>query len=410
MKHTILTLFVILSLLYSGCEHVKEPHRFTFSGKAQKGPYVAGTNVILNELNSDLGQTGKAFTTTILTDDGSFGLNSIEMTSSLSLITANGFYFSELYGELSGAALSLQAIADLTAKTSVNINVMTHLIKGRIEHLVAGGLSFSQATLQAKSELLSFLGVNEPFDRDFEDLDITEDSEQDAVLLSTSILLQRYTTIWNERASLTAELTYMLARLGGDFSDDGEISNRELIDTLLYNISMLELLDIRDHMEARYDELGISATLPGFEKYINVFQEKHSDYLYTEFTYPDSAIVEPMFPDYPAVRNILVPGDTLFKAGQPYSIAAFIPLNSNLTIKFIGDNSNYNYTISMMSGWQLINEYPQGFVLNSQRSNNLMTMLFYLENPGSATIEYYENGSQTPIFTKQIRWEQTELI
>ncbi len=152
--------------------------------------------------------------------------------------------------------------------------------------------------------------------------------------------------------------------------------------------------------------LAYPPTIPEFEKYIGKFQEKYSDHLYTDFTYPHMPLWNPCFPTCPELPNILVPDDTLFEAGKAYSMAAFIPLNSTLTIKFIGDNSNYNYSIGgPVSGWQLINEFPGGFVLNSQRRNDLMTMLFHLEKPEHARIEYYENGSLEPSFTKLIRWE-----
>ena len=42
--------------------------------------------------------------------------------------------------------------------------------------------------------------------------------------------------------------------------------------------------------------------------------------------------------------------------------------------------------------------------IESQRENQLMTVLFHFEYPGSATIEYFENGSDTPAFTKDIEW------
>ena len=96
---------------------------YSFSGKAQKGPFITGTTINLNELNTDLGQTGKSFTTSISTDDGSFHLNNIELSSDLVLITANGFYFSEIYGKLSSAPISLQVLADLTDKETININL-----------------------------------------------------------------------------------------------------------------------------------------------------------------------------------------------------------------------------------------------------------------------------------------------
>ena len=180
---------------------------YTFDGKAQKGPFVIGSNITINELNTKLKQTGNSFTASIVSDDGSFSFDNIELKSNLVLLTATGFYFSEVYGNLSNATLSLQAIVDLKNKDVVNVNVLTHVIKGRIETLVAKGKSFQEANKQAQAEFLSFLGVNESFTTDFSSLDISKKEDYNAVLLAFSIILQKYTEVINEQASLTAELT-----------------------------------------------------------------------------------------------------------------------------------------------------------------------------------------------------------
>lgn len=388
--------------LFNSCEKSNESSKiYTFTGKAQKGPFVTGTNVILNELNSNLSQTGKSFTTSITTDDGSFSLNNIELNSNLALLTANGFYFSEIYGELSGASLSLQAIADLEGKESVNINVLTHLIKGRIENLVAGGMNFDEANQQAKSEFLTFLGVSELSDTDFDNLDISAKDDYNAVLLSFSIILQRYTLWWNERPTLTAELTQLLSKLSSEFASEGLIANRKLVDTLLFNISQLNLIDIRKNIEKRYSDIGQTVFLPDFEKYIAKFQEKYSYTLYTNFTYPVSASPSPTIAPDGIIQNILVPADTVFQAG-PYSVAAIIPINKFLKIKFIGPNIIIG---GPTFGWELMNQSPNGFTLNSQRQNELMSMLIHLESIGRATIEYYEDDPETPTYSKNIKWE-----
>jgi len=400
-KISILLLGLLIGLFVSCKKDSDNSKIYTFKGKAQKGPLVTGTNITLNELNSSLGQTGKSFTTSIVTDDGSFNLNNIELNSNLALLTANGFYFSEIYGELSSATMSLQAISDLTAKESVNINVLTHLIKARIENLVSAGKSFKDANAQAKSEFLSFLGITDSFDKDFDNLDISAKEDYNAVLLSFSIILQRYTMIWNERPTLTAELTQLLSNLSSDFATDGLISNRKLIDTLLFNVSQLNLIDIRKNIEKRYSDLGQTVSIPNFEKYIAIFQEKYSKNLYTSFNYPSIASPDPVMAPDGKIQNILVPSDTIYQAA-PYSVAAIIPLNKTLKIKFIGSNITIGGPVS---GWELINEYPNGFTINSQRQNELMSMLIHLESSGNATIEYYENNTTTPTFTKKIKWQ-----
>jgi len=210
--NNLLILGLILGITIS-CENNNESTIYSISGKVQKGPFVTGTTITLNELNSNLGQTGKSFTTSITSNDGSFSLTNIELNSNLSLLTANGFYFSEIYGELSSATLSLQAISDLSDTRTVNINVLTHLQKGRIENLVSNGLSFQEANDQARSELLTFLGVTDFIEIDFENFDISVDEDYNAALLAFSIILQRYTMSWNERPTITAELTQLLSNL-----------------------------------------------------------------------------------------------------------------------------------------------------------------------------------------------------
>ena len=398
--------FLFLISVLCGCDKDTGSRFYTFQGKVQKGPFVAGTQVILNELNEGMGQTGRAFTTTILADDGSFELHNIELGSDLALITASGFYYSELYNELSSAPLTLQAVVDLTDKELVNINVMTHLVRGRIEKLMEEGSDFSGAYEQARSELLDFLGISDHPEDEFEDLDISKDTESNAILLSTSVILQRYTLWSNEKPGLSAELTYLLASLGTDLSDNGMIDREELIDTILHNISQLELLDIRDNIESKYTGLGIQPAIPDFESFIGKFQEKHSAYLYDEFTYPDYASPEPRYAPEAVLPNLLVKEDTVFAGGEPYTIAAIVPPGSNLTIKFISENTGSQYGMSgPASGWRFVSDYPHGFTLYSQRRNDLMTTLFYLMNPGQATIEYYENEDTYPTFTKRIRWE-----
>lgn len=377
---------------------------YTFDGKAQKGPFVIGSNITINELNTKLKQTGNSFTASIVSDDGSFSFDNIELKSNLVLLTATGFYFSEVYGNLSNATLSLQAIVDLKNKDVVNVNVLTHVIKGRIETLVTKGKSFQEANKQAQAEFLSFLGVNESFTTDFSSLDISKKEDYNAVLLAFSIILQKYTEVINEQASLTAELTELLSQLAHDFETDGEISNTKLIDILLSNISQLNLTTIRQHIEDRYTALGMNVSIPNFEKYIGKFQEKHSKNLYTDFTYPASA------PPYPetsedVLKNLLFLDDTLYEVGA-YSLAAIVPLNKTLTIKVIGAIGTDILVTPPFSGWDYVDNSSDGFTLHSQRQNALMSMLVHLQKPcSSAIIEYYENSTTTPTFTKTIRWE-----
>lgn len=60
---------------------------------------------------------------------------------------------------------------------------------------------------------------------------------------------------------------------------------------------------------------------------------------------------------------------------------------------------------SKENGW-IVTDNNNGFTIEAQRQNALVSMLIYLASDnkdGSATVEYYED-SDTPTFTKQITW------
>jgi len=313
------------------------------------------------------------------------------LNSNYALITANGFYFSETYGALSMAPITLQAFTDLTDNESVNVNVMTHIIKGRIENLLSDGMSFQAANAQAKAEFLTFLGVSGAVDSEFEDLDISVNTDENAILLAFSIALQRN----------TAALTELLAHLSNDFAPDGEINDQGLINSVVDRIKNYNFADIRDNIEERYSELGQSVIIPNFEHYLNEFREQWDPNIVTSFQYPAMA---PPVQNYPnsLLLNLLDPAVTEYELPNANSVAAITPFNKNLTIKFITNNANYS--TSGPDGWEFINNHPNGFTLIAQKQNALMTMLLNFWDVGSGTIEYYEDDAVSPTYTKEITW------
>lgn len=401
-KGIILTGVMLISLL--SCE-TENDAQYSVTGTAQKGPYVAGTDMVIYELNDNLGQTGRSFTATIHDDLGNFEMNNIELNSDLVLLTASGFYYSEIYNKLSEGELSLHAVTRLSEEDVVNVNVLTHVIRPRIEKLVSDGVSFQDAVNQSKGEFLTFLGVSEPFEVDFENLDISQQEDYNGLLLAFSIILQRTTDFTNELPSLPAELTQLLSRISNDFKDNGEINTTSTIDTLLHNIAHVTPPQIRESMAEKYNQYGVEISLPDFEKYLKEFQLKHSDEIYADFTYPEYARPEPLVSPDSELPNFLAPDQTQYNASSAYCIAAYVPFDSSLEIKFI-KTSGGGFTYSFMGflhGWKKI-DHSDGWSLISQRENNLMTGLFRLEDSGSATIEYYENDSDTPSFSKDIAW------
>ena len=399
-KTLALSLALIGMLAFASCTKEKTGGIFTFSGKVQKGPFVTGTTITVNELNESLGQTGKAFTTAITSDDGSFNLSNIEMESNLALLSGNGFYYNEVIGQLSNSQITLQAITDLTNEETVNINVLTHITKARIEKLVGEGMNFADAKRKAESEFQDFLGVTNHFNQGFEQMTIASGGDFNAMLLAFSVILQRPSNALNVIPTLPAELTWLMTSLSTDFADNGAINNEALVDTLLYNISKQDQVFIRRHIQSYYSRLGLDVEIPDFESYIRMFQAAHQE-LVTEFLYPDEASPAPEMGPGGEVANLLVKDITQFNGDLSYVVAAITPLGKSLKVKITG-----SIQLDLNNGWIVTESSHGGFTIEAQRQNELVSMLVYLlddSKNGSATIEYYED-SDTPTFTKQITW------
>jgi uncharacterized protein (TIGR02145 family) len=259
---SILILFFVL--LVSGCRREEEGiYKQHISGVVQKGPYLNGTSIQMSELGSSLVQTGKLFTAQILNNRGIFEINNINLKSSFVQFSANGYYFNEVHGSISVAPLYLNALSDISNISTININILTHLEKLRVEYLIRQKMSFQDAKKTAQSEILAIFGFGLSEIDNSESLDISIKSESNAILLAISIILQGNCAVGN--------LSELLATISNDIREDGILNDENIVNDLRRSTKKLVLSNIRTNLENRYNELGISAEIPDFEKYINTF-------------------------------------------------------------------------------------------------------------------------------------------
>ena len=108
---------------------------YSINGSVQKGQFIQGSVVTIQELNERLQPTGKSYQTQILDDMGSFELTS-DIDSRYVEIIAEGFYFNEVTGNLSDAPLTLRSLSDLAMEGKSNVNLLTSLETPRIKYLV----------------------------------------------------------------------------------------------------------------------------------------------------------------------------------------------------------------------------------------------------------------------------------
>ena len=232
----------------------------TVSGYVQKGPFIQGTVITVWELDSNLVQTGQAFIGTIDDNTGTFNARG-NVVSPYVELSAVGYYFNEVSGSLSTAPLTLQALSELNDNSSVNVNLMTHLEKKRVEYLIDAGSTFTTAKSQAQTEIMKIFNIENVSLGSSETLDISKSGDGNAVLLAISAILQSDKT--------EAELTELLSTINTDIRTDGTLDSTTTKATLVTAMEYLKSPrgTIRSNIKSRYSNLGISATIPAFESY-----------------------------------------------------------------------------------------------------------------------------------------------
>lgn len=388
-----LIITLLSGILLCSCTDDKEPgsaiKKDSITGFAQKGPFINGTSITISELDNDLSQTGKTFLTQITDNKGGFTASNLVLASPYVNLRADGFYFNEITGEQSAAQITLNALSDISDKNSINVNLLSSLEKPRTEYLIKHGSGFNEAKTQAQSEVLSLFNIQKEGMETSEELDISKEGDNNAILLAISLVLQGYRT--------EGELTELLSNISSDLTEDGVLSNTSLGSKLINQALMLDTISIRNNLESRYGDLGVDATIPGFEKYIANFIE-HTSFEITElpYTYPEEGSFG---------ENILDINKTQY-TDTVFSLTANVAPGAKLKIKITGltdgiwfyrvmDDSQTNWNITTFD----MDHKSQIFTsIESGRACNL-----YMEFvKGDFLIEYFEIGKDIPSRTKTI--------
>ncbi|WP_173468225.1 FISUMP domain-containing protein [Fibrobacter succinogenes] len=214
------------------------------AGVTQKGPFLTGSSLTVQELDGEtLAQTGKSFRTRVKSDQGDFVLGGINLVSPYALLEVNGYYLNEVSWKKSEGMIALNALTDLSDRSHVNVNILTHLTVDRVLTLVRrDGKSFAEAKKQAEREVLKSFGFTGVIESS-EDLNLFEEGNG-LVLLTISVLMQ------GERAE--AEFSELLAKAAIAFADSGVWNGPE----------KAEVADWAFLTEKEYWDAGHGATRP----------------------------------------------------------------------------------------------------------------------------------------------------
>lgn len=124
-------------------------------GIAQKGPFRAGAEVRLVELDSAmrLADSKRYLTSCIVSSDGSYDFKNVDLVSPYVRVEASGYYLDELSGAFTNMPVTLKAIVDLTEQDTVNVNMLTYLEAPRVLKLVENS-GYNQPIRSVKAQAL----------------------------------------------------------------------------------------------------------------------------------------------------------------------------------------------------------------------------------------------------------------
>lgn len=259
--------FVLLSCSKSGEDlpNGGEDNRIVKSvitGKIEKGPFLTGSKVSLYELDKELKQTGKnIFKTETTSDNGDFVFDSkMELLSQYVELEISGYFFNEVTKTRSSSQITLNALADVSGKNKINVNILTHLVYKRIKNLVAGGLNFSAAQKQAHKEILNIFHITKEV-KNSDDIGLTDGNDDAAILLAiSSILLYQKSE---------AEFSEFIAMLSNDFASDGLITNNDLLEKIHQAQKNVNSLDVMNNLKSYFEGQSKTIVIENIRKYID---------------------------------------------------------------------------------------------------------------------------------------------
>ena len=223
--------FLLLSLaIAQGCSSDgKDVFGDTGFGSAQvngvifKGPFQAGSTLTLTPYTDALEPNGDPVSISVDADDGSYSAD-LDFNG-LVLVEAEGYALDESRGEEGPTALTLSAYAVLgDGEAELQVNILTDLVRQRVEALIASGAAPSDAISQAEDELTAALpvGAGGPPDAPGTALNPYGDGYGQAWLFGVSAVLaqagQDMETVG------TGSLGQLLFDLREDLADDGTLT------------------------------------------------------------------------------------------------------------------------------------------------------------------------------------------
>ena len=380
------------------------PRIVEINGAVFKGSFLRGSLLFLYELDTNLNQTGRSFNTTIDDDYGNFDLKAQNLSGKLVRVVGDGFYWNEVLNENSSTRISLTGICKIDSNETVNVNVLTHLERARVEYLYnTNKVSFDSAKSQAVTEVLKAFGFENTGIKRAEKVGVVGVGDESKILLAISTLMQGYRT--------ESEVTQIMNDFANDIKKDGTLDDATIGNDLETHLYYVDTTTVLNNFKVKYRKLYNADTVNSVDmRFIKNFQNN------TAFA-KDKDLIE--FPENSysySEKNILNPNNNsvFYDANggmNRFSIACTIKRKGlNLKIEIVredgtpliprpGYGCSFNNPLGYIKGWQTANMCNNPTLT----TDNIGVYDHYntLDNsantfPLKVRVNFYEKGFTTP--------------
>ena len=365
----------------------------TITGKIEKGPFSKGSIISFYELDSNLSQTGKSYSTTINDNEGNYELKVGSTNGNMVRVQTDGFYYNEILNGLSTSRIVMTGISKLDSTEKININVLTHLERRRVEYLMGTtGLSYDVAKKQSVSELLKTFNITDPTITRSEKVSLFSDTKD--ILLNLSLLFLGYRT--------DAQLSELLTDFSNDFYKDGTIETVDIKKRIYNHSYFIDSVAVKSNIKTKFN---ISTKSFSILKDYLTNNSSSKDESYMPITYPDR---------FNGKKNALVriPSETISKDTQfcfYYQKNDIPTFDYKVIVKStkkpdggLGGGSNI-WFYSNNGGWNVSNFDFDNFGNQTFYSQNPIGEISIQFAVGEYDLYFYEpSSSPSPTFIKHL--------
>ncbi|WP_416864158.1 MAG: hypothetical protein ACMVP2_15370 [Imperialibacter sp.] len=364
----------------------------TLNGNVFKGPFIKGSLLTFYEMNNEFFLTGRSFTSAIKDEYGSYELKFSNAKGKLFQVVVDGFYWNEVTGFNSSSKINLSGVFRMDSLTAINVNILTHLEKPRVEYLVETGLSYDSAKLQALNEVLGIFEIENPGASRAEDIDLSQAGEIGKIAFSVSTLLQGFRT--------ESEISEILTDMSNDLKEDGVISDISLGNDLMTHLSYIDTSSVKQGFINKFQNTIDSQVLSKLDfSYLTQFASKT---LYVK----DYDLIK--YDQYLVLYNRV---NLLYDGLSNVSSSSSVGIGSRV----LSDGMSLKVTIEKASD----GTYPTNWYFGASETwtydivDGIILPVFYVTGkgnhelevypaPGNYIVKYYERDSSTPTRTKTL--------